>query len=80
MQLHLGLSAVRSAPIYVPAFVFRSTHLGNKLRTFVSGPSLLKPRSADLSHASLCGLTWVPLSIIGDVCSLHTEAARCAQE
>ncbi len=38
-RLGLSVRAVRveAAPVYVPAYVFRSTHFGAKLRTFVSG-------------------------------------------
>ena len=76
VQLNLGLSGVRSAPVYVPAFVFRSTHLGNKLRTFVSGPS----SPAELSHATFRGLIWAPLDYQRYICSLHTKAVWFAQE
>jgi len=43
MEMRLDLSDVRAAPMYFPVFVFRSTHFGNKLRTFVSGPPLPLP-------------------------------------
>ena len=35
--LSVRLAGVRSAPVYVPAYVFRSMHFGSKLRTFISG-------------------------------------------
>ncbi len=37
LGLTVRLVRVHAAPTYVPAYVFRSTHFGSKLRTFVSG-------------------------------------------
>lgn len=37
MDMDISFYSIGAAPVYVPAFVFRSTHFGNKLRTFVSG-------------------------------------------
>lgn len=37
LSLDVRLHDLRSSPVYVPVFVFRSTHFGSKLRTFVSG-------------------------------------------
>ena len=39
LKIDVQLSGVRTSPVYVPAFVFRSSHFGSKLRTFVSGKS-----------------------------------------
>lgn len=37
LGLSVQLVSAHAAPVYVPAYIFRSHHLGSKLRTFVSG-------------------------------------------
>ncbi len=37
LDIGISFSDIRASPVYIPVFVFRSTHFGNKLRTFVSG-------------------------------------------
>ena len=49
LGLSVRLAGVRAAPVYVPAYVFRSMHFGSKLRTFVSGGA---PRWAPLAAPS----------------------------
>lgn len=49
LGLSVRLAGVRAAPVYVPAYVFRSMHFGSKLRTFVSGGA---PRQAQLAMPS----------------------------
>jgi hypothetical protein len=59
-RLGLSVRAVRvdAAPVYVPAYVFRSTHFGAKLRTFVSGaPVTLARSSPAMLYFGLCGDT-----------------------
>ncbi len=37
LDMDVSITAMRSSPLYVPAFIFRSQHFGTKMRTFVSG-------------------------------------------
>ncbi len=37
MDLDVAILSMRSSPVYVPAYIFRSQHFGTKMRTFVSG-------------------------------------------
>ena len=43
MDIHISFSDIRASPVYIPAFVMRSTHFGRKLRTFVSGTLPVSP-------------------------------------
>lgn len=57
LGLSVRLAGVRAAPVYVPAYVFRSMHFGSKLRTFISGgraslgPACCAPAPGSLSIA-----------------------------
>ncbi len=37
VDMDFSITAMRSSPLYVPAYIFRSQHFGTKMRTFVSG-------------------------------------------
>lgn len=37
LDMAVSFADIGASPVYIPVFVFRSTHFGNKLRTFVSG-------------------------------------------
>ena len=60
MDLGVSFANIRASPVYVPVFVFRSTHFGNKLRTFVSGanhsllhvPQVAEPSRKDAKNIS----------------------------
>lgn len=54
LKMDVRLSDVRTAPVYVPAFVFRSTHFGAKLRTFVSGFSPTAYEKSSSFTSSIC--------------------------
>jgi len=56
-RLGLSVRAVRvdAAPVYVPAYVFRSTHFGAKLRTFVSGAPVTRAAMPACCAWPVCG-------------------------
>lgn len=37
VNMDFTVASMRSSPVYVPAYIFRSQHFGTKMRTFVSG-------------------------------------------
>jgi hypothetical protein len=37
VDMDVSFVSMQTSPLYVPAFVFRSEHLGTKMRTYVSG-------------------------------------------
>ncbi|KAK9906709.1 hypothetical protein WJX75_006533 [Coccomyxa subellipsoidea] len=37
VDMDFSIVSMRSSPLYVPAYIFRSQHFGTKMRTFVSG-------------------------------------------
>ena len=41
VDMDFSITSMRSSPLYVPAYIFRSQHFGTKMRTFVSGKTLV---------------------------------------